>query len=300
MLPRLHTLALVGGAAGWAAVLEGLAAPGSWDGAQPVAAGATAAGQSAAEQWSTAAAAAATRAAASASGCGLRSLHLQAHAQSVAEVPGGVWRALAQLPPGLTRLELPYNRLQELPEGPYLRELRVGGEGRVRWVEAPSGGTGVCPRAWPASEPSCRDRRGACMPRGGSKRAQAAVGLTLAVYTIGSRLPRARACGWLSRWLVCRQPPAEQPADQPAARCAAPSKPLLPCVCNTNPAALRARAHRRRWICRTTACRACPHTSRSAAQTCLPCRWASRRRRRLGRAQLTLRRCTRCPRCACW
>ncbi|KAL4447791.1 hypothetical protein ABPG75_005010 [Micractinium tetrahymenae] len=127
-LPRLHTLALVGGAAGWAAVLEGLAAAAGQLGAQSEAAAATARQHALVAAAAAAAAtdrAAAAPAAAPARGAGLRALHLQAHAQSVAEVPGEVWQALAQLPAGLTRLELPYNRLRELPEGRYLSELRA-------------------------------------------------------------------------------------------------------------------------------------------------------------------------------
>lgn len=126
-LPRLYALALVGAATGWAAVLEGLAAAA---GRGPEAAGAAAGAWPAAAGLAAAAAgpagdAVAVDAAGHASGCALRALHLQAHAQSVAEVPGEAWRALARLPPGLTRLELPYNRLGELPEGRYLRQLRV-------------------------------------------------------------------------------------------------------------------------------------------------------------------------------
>lgn len=129
-LPRLRTLALVGGAAGWAAVLQGLIAAAGHQGTHPGAAGEAGGGQPAAAQAPRAGGAAAADAAdGPAAGCGLHALHLQAHAQSVAEVPGEVWLALVQLPAGLTRLELPYNRLRGLPEGPYLRELRVGGAG---------------------------------------------------------------------------------------------------------------------------------------------------------------------------
>ncbi|KAI3425055.1 hypothetical protein D9Q98_008433 [Chlorella vulgaris] len=84
-LPLLHSLALVGGEDGWPATLHALAAVTQ-----------------------------------------LRALHLEAHASAVAEVPPGTWRELAALQGGgLTRLELPFNRLVDLPAGPYLSSLQV-------------------------------------------------------------------------------------------------------------------------------------------------------------------------------
>ena len=90
-LPRLHTLGLVGSAGQYAAVLAAL---GSALTPLPLAA-----------------------------------LHLEAHASAVAEVPRDTWAALAALTscPSLTRLELPYNRLGELPAGGYLAGLQARG-----------------------------------------------------------------------------------------------------------------------------------------------------------------------------
>ena len=56
----------------------------------------------------------------------LAALHLEGHASAVAEVPPATWEALAELRGGgLTRLELPFNRLRELPSGGYLAGLKV-------------------------------------------------------------------------------------------------------------------------------------------------------------------------------
>lgn len=85
-LPELRTLALVGAAEAYPAVLAAMAASTQ-----------------------------------------LRALHLEAHAWVVEEVPTGTWQALAELGAGcLTRLELPYTRLRELPGGAYLGRLEVG------------------------------------------------------------------------------------------------------------------------------------------------------------------------------
>jgi hypothetical protein len=66
----------------------------------------------------------------------LRALHLEAHATATAEVPPEAWRRLAAVGPGLTRLEMPHNRLRELPPGAYLESLQVR-QGRVgRWESA--------------------------------------------------------------------------------------------------------------------------------------------------------------------
>lgn len=88
-LPRLHTLGLVGSAGQYAAALAAL---GSAPGPLPLAA-----------------------------------LHLEAHASAIAEVPGDTWAALAALTscPALTRLELPYNRMAELPAGAFLAGLQA-------------------------------------------------------------------------------------------------------------------------------------------------------------------------------
>lgn len=96
-LPALETLGLVGCGAAYAGVLEGLAAAPA-----PLP---------------------------------LHALHLEAHASSVAEVPDGTWEALARLAscPHLTRLELPFNRLRELPQGPCLAGVQVSCRQR-RWV----------------------------------------------------------------------------------------------------------------------------------------------------------------------
>lgn len=98
-LPFLHMLALVGSAEGWAAVLDGFASRGSGGGGAGGGIDLTV--------------------------CALRALHLEAHATATGEVPAAAWAALAVLPAGLTRLELPYNRLRQLSPGPYLADLQV-------------------------------------------------------------------------------------------------------------------------------------------------------------------------------